>query len=392
MTLLCNGIQPGCDGVGDYSRLLSHALSELGHRCQLIAMNDPLVDRETEFISAGVDGDVRALRLPMHMSWSKKELAAKSAVRTFDPDWISLQFVCYGFHQRGLPVGLSGRLIQVIQRRKLHLMFHELWIGEADDYSICERVVGWLQKRIILNMIRSLKPLLIHTTNPVYVGMLAESNVVARELPLFGNVALNPDSGSSWFYEKIRGCGVEIDSRSRPSFLIAGCFGTIHPQWSPEAVCEKLKLLADERGQRLLFLAFGKLGASGEGTWDAMSLRCSVRAAFLKLGELTIPQLSYVLQNLDLGVSASAWPLIGKSGTIAAMLDHGLPVIVGRDEWHRRRGSTPDPTPHPLIFRERTFLDDARAGRFTKRHPHVALQDVVLRLVRELARVSNLVY
>ena len=389
VTMLCSSLEAGRDGVGDYARLMALALTGRGHRCQTISLNDPHVESGTTDAPSEEDKGVVTLRLSSRMPWRQREDAAARAIARFDPDWISLQFVSYGFHSKGLPVCLRTRLRRLAGRRRLHLMLHELWIGESADYGLKERAIGWLQKRLLLRMIRSLRPAVMHTSNPVYAAMLAEQGLQVGELPLFGNVAIESDPSASWFCDQLRDSGIAISPSSRRGFLIAGIFGTIHPQWSPTTLLRSLELLAQERGQRLLFVAFGRIGLAGEQMWESLARGGSDGTAFLNFGEQPSLRVSQLLQNLDLGVSASPWALVGKSGTIAAMLDHGLPVIVGRDDWHRRCGPTPAPTAHPLLFREGEFLEAARSGKLCRRAPCPALPAVASRLLDDLTRASK---
>ena len=48
----------------------------------------------------------------------------------------------------------------------------------------------------------------------------------------------------------------------------------------------------------------------------------------IRLGELTVDRLSQFLFCLDVGVSPFPWVLHEKSGSLAAMRAHGLPVLV----------------------------------------------------------------
>jgi hypothetical protein len=52
------------------------------------------------------------------------------------------------------------------------------------------------------------------------------------------------------------------------------------------------------------------------------------------LGKQPANRVSEFLQEADFGIATSPWELIGKSGTVASMLEHGLPVIVNRDDVH----------------------------------------------------------
>ena len=40
LLFVCTSLQPGRDGVGDYSRLLASACADAGHTCALLAIND----------------------------------------------------------------------------------------------------------------------------------------------------------------------------------------------------------------------------------------------------------------------------------------------------------------------------------------------------------------
>jgi hypothetical protein len=53
---------------------------------------------------------------------------------------------------------------------------------------------------------------------------------------------------------------------------------------------------------------------------------------FLDKGELPTVLISSYLQSADFGIATSPLSLIQKSGSVAAMLEHGLPVVVSRLE------------------------------------------------------------
>ena len=64
---------------------------------------------------------------------------------------------------------------------------------------------------------------------------------------------------------------------------------------------------------------------------------------FHSFGELDEDEISQYLLALDYGLTSTPWDLVGKSGTIAAMVEHGLPVIINIE------GGTPDA---PLIIQD----------------------------------------
>jgi hypothetical protein len=52
----------------------------------------------------------------------------------------------------------------------------------------------------------------------------------------------------------------------------------------------------------------------------------------LRLGEQPAARLSELFNTADFGIATTPLALIGKSATVAAMFDHGLPVVVNRDD------------------------------------------------------------
>ena len=53
---------------------------------------------------------------------------------------------------------------------------------------------------------------------------------------------------------------------------------------------------------------------------------------FEELGQISEEKASHYLQNADFGVSTTPFDALGKSGTAAAMLEHGLHVITFDDK------------------------------------------------------------
>ncbi len=66
--------------------------------------------------------------------------------------------------------------------------------------------------------------------------------------------------------------------------------------------------------------------------WFRMSTEYFSKFVFLKRGERSTEIVSQYLQSLDFGVASSPYSLIYKSGTAISMLEHGLQVIVNRED------------------------------------------------------------
>ena len=61
--------------------------------------------------------------------------------------------------------------------------------------------------------------------------------------------------------------------------------------------------------------------------------------------------MSQVFQLLDIGLPSASWRLLGKSGSAAVMLDHGLPIVVLPDPYAGYAGEAGTAGDPRLIFR-----------------------------------------
>jgi hypothetical protein len=66
IVFLCASLEPGRDGVGDYTRHLASECVRRGHECTAIALHDPHVNNEFETVEDGVT----VVRFPATESWS----------------------------------------------------------------------------------------------------------------------------------------------------------------------------------------------------------------------------------------------------------------------------------------------------------------------------------
>ena len=96
---------------------------------------------------------------------------------------------------------------------------------------------------------------------------------------------------------------------------------------------------------------------------------------FHRLGRLAPQALADFFATADFGVATTPWSLIGKSASVAAMLDCGLPVVVNRDDV-RYPGLPDDPADSPLLIKMSDDLPgQLRAAR--RQPPHLRRKAVV---------------
>lgn len=362
---ICGSLEPGRDGVGDYVRRLASTCHARGHACALLALHDPHIELRSEEVWGGIP----ILRLRASAFWPDRLASAQLFVERHAPDVVSWQLVPYAFHPRGfLPAAL---LVSApgLRGPRSHMMAHELWIGLEKGSGWYPRAVGWLQRRGVLCLLAQLNPDVIHTSNAAYAQALAGDGWPAKLLPLFGNVPIAPPAFDA---RSALAAWLPPATPVRPFVVVT--FGTLHPQWQPLACAQWLHATARRHGRPPVLLAVGRTGAHANAILHAFRREGVLVVA---TGELAPDALSHVLAAADGGIAPHPWALIGKSGAAAAMLEHGLPVLVPRDDWKLRdhRPSSAPPAPlDPLLVRL-SGLDAVHTDAWlaARRAPHSGL-------------------
>jgi len=344
-------LEPGYDGVGDYTTLLARECERLGHEVCLMSLNDPHANAR--------ESNGSRLRLSSSLPWAERIGKARSFLTSFGADFASLQFVCYSFHPRGLDIGLASRLRSIIGERPLHIMFHELWIGAGKGTRLKERIFGNLQRFGVLRIIRKANVRVVHSSNASGVALLRSCGIPASVLPLFGSIPLPPPE----LEEKLQSGNT----------LTFGLFGTLHPVWQPEPLFSRLQAI----GKQIVVAHIGTIG-SGEALWNKLTRDYAGIIEFRRHGEQLPERIAeFFRSEIDFGIATTPWALIGKSATVAAMLDHGLPVVVTRDDWQIGDAASVQPSSPLLIKMEADLAEKLSAARRTMpvlRLPAVAAQ------------------
>ncbi|MGD0812844.1 MAG: hypothetical protein ABSA83_04515 [Verrucomicrobiota bacterium] len=331
IAFICSGLESGRDGVGDYSRRLAGQLIRQHHPSVAIALNDPYVISvisETQEIEGA---SVSVLRLPINLPWRRRIAESRHWLEVFDPDWISLQFVPFGFHRKGLCFGLGKRLRQLNTRALWHIMFHELWLGLGEKPSIKHRLWGAMQRSLIMNLTVCLRPWVVHTQAEAHRITLKRNNIEASLLSLFGNIPYADGDGWREILEPLLAKATGRH-QERSKLYLAGVLGRIPPEWSLEGAVDTIFPLTQRFQSRLTLVFFGKDHLTPLARRNLVRATGN-RADIIFSGERTDFEMSAILQMLDLGIATTPRQIIQKSGSVAAMLEHGLPILVTRDDW-----------------------------------------------------------
>lgn len=320
---LSGSLEPGRDGVGDYTRRLAGGCIRQGHEAAIVALNErgdpPSAPASDNPISPHKQDDygtpVSVWRWSSKLSWRTRGRYLKQIIQTEQPDLVSIQFVPYSFHSKGLPFGFVRMIRRVAKAVQVpwQIMFHELWITR--QHSRMGWLIGPIQRQLCLALPKIVPSPIIHTHLTAYLERLSANGLVPQRLPLFGNIPVVP------------GARVETPPPGLPEDgTVILHFGTISPRidW----LRARLQALRDEFSDNEKDCHFVSIGSAGQHREAARQAASGIfgedHVHFL--GNLSAEQISAWMQRAQVGLSRSPLSIYEKSGSTAAMLEHRLEV------------------------------------------------------------------
>ncbi|WP_026463748.1 glycosyltransferase [Adhaeribacter aquaticus] len=345
---LCGCLEMGRDGVGDYTRRLAGELTRQGTFAAIISLNDYFITEEKEYNGVQNDGDVDlpVLRLPSAWSYKKRFRHAEKYINTYNPEWLSLQYVPFSFHSKGLPLKFHKRLTALGNGKNWHIMFHELWVGMDTSSSPKMVLLGYLQKRLIQNLLDKLQPAIINTQTKLYQIKLHKMGCNAEILPLFSNIpVVNHYKSDKNLNSTTSGINKII------SFVL---FGGIHHGAPIDQFAEEAYYYAKENEVIFNLRLLGRSGAEQDNwvsTWKSFGHDVEI------FGEQTANRISEIFLESSFGIATTPLALTEKSGAIAAMQAHGLGVILVARSWQPRGFSNMENPKGIIEYRAGNFKD-----------------------------------
>lgn len=342
-------LEPKKDGVGDYIYRLGTACQEQGHKISAIAINDHAIQKSGTINNHPFP----TLRLKNIFHSQLEYQQFNQFISHQNPDVISLQFVCYSFHPKGLCYRVYPffkKLPHVLR----HIMAHELWIGPHDNAPLKEKCIGWLQKQCIIPIFK--KADCIHTQSPLYQNILKQLNIKAKLLPLFSNLPIangNPSETLTKTLSKQNNNPKTIDFNTS---LIFGFFGSFYRGFNPQPIWNFLNQISNIHKKNIFVISFGHLGSSMP-TWVLFKKQAPLTIPCLELSNLDDHTLSLCLQAIDFGLATTPQSLIHKSGSANVLHSHGIPTIICRNDVNFKRSPDHfDTTPY-IPFTENLAQD-----------------------------------
>jgi hypothetical protein len=309
---ICGSLEPGKDGVGDYTRRLCGELIRRGNSCAIISLCDHHVNEFSTQIQEIEETTVLVHRIPVDTANKQRLIFTQEIVTQIQPDWISLQFVPYSFNPKGLPFWLPSFISKVQGIHNWHIMFHELWLGIDKESSIKHKIIGQIQQILIKRLIAATEPSIVTTQNKLYQLFLQSQGVKSDIFPICGNIpVVNIKEKSSHFTQ----------------FVL---FGTIH-QGAPFK--DFIKDLLSYRNTVVKPIKFIFIGKNGPEIDYYKHILESNNILFEVMGLQSENVISQVLSESSYGISTTPYFQTEKSGVYAAYKEHQLNTISISREW-----------------------------------------------------------
>jgi hypothetical protein len=320
MIFICGSLEPGKDGVGDYIRRLASELIKDEHQVSVIAFYDRYALQKTEILHSINEKSFQMMRLPASLPAKQRLLLSAALIRNFNPDWISLQYVGFGFHKYGLPIDLF-KLRNIINDAKLHIMFHELWCGMSPLAGVKERILGRLQMAFIKLLVLKLKPAKVFTNVAAYSDYLKQFQITSTLAPIFGNIETS-DIGSEeeWLHLTQK---ISITDLQKKDWFIVGFFGAVYPCTGLEPLIGQAAQYAESIGKKFGILRIGK---ENERLQNIINNIKNVH--YWTTGILVPAMVNRLMNYVDCGVITTPANKLDKSGSAIAWLERGIPVLI----------------------------------------------------------------
>jgi hypothetical protein len=318
ITFVCDTLEPGRSGVGDYSWRLAAAIAAMGHQTRVLSFADSYVSEASMGVRQQGSQAVRFCRMPRS---DAEQVGCR--LEAWPSDWTSLQFVPYSFHDKGFP---NENLFPFSSRvgGKHHMMIHETWIGQHPNASWRERAIGFLQKRCCLRVIQAWKAEALHTSCGVYQRILRSAGLKPEILPMFGTIEPMRPPAKEPARCRLADQLPIIRTSSSP-MRWAVIFGSLYEPEKVAMAVERLAWRAEQAGILLVVCLTG-LDKNVQAI-EKVFAKHPDSIVPLKLGQLDGKGISELLHAMDFGITATPLDGVGKSSAAASMRDHGLPVV-----------------------------------------------------------------
>lgn len=319
------GHESGPCGVTDYAFWLAGSAASEGVRVLILCLHQLDASAYLARIPPTAREYIELIR-PTSSPLAPDEITR--ALRTFGPDYVSLQFSPPAFRDGRL---IYPRLSSICARLRPYSVFltvHETWTQVGVPASARSLVLARFRRIEILLAWRRLRPVRVFASNPHHIDELTRVGLRPTRLPIFSNLPGTPRPASPLNTSTVLAGLAEPPpgvASMPPRAYVALFFARIRPEFDPVPVLARLRAEATAAGRPLLLLSVGETGYSGRG-WDRVA-SAARDLLLICLGRRPGSEITRILHAADCGVSPTPLPFWQKSSACAAMVAHGLPLV-----------------------------------------------------------------
>ena len=299
---ITNRFPPIVDGVGDYTYNLAKEFVRNGHEVVVVCSKNSRV----------VEGNHDSMCVyPIVINWDRN--AGKKIVciaKQHNIDIVSLQYVPHGFDKKGLPIGLLFAIREIKKAGfQLFTFCHEVSV-EYFPGTIKQRLLEFLMKKITRSLLKQSDYIATSITHYRYmIGQLVGKRNIGQ-IPIASNIPANvPNDALMYSLRNGIACADE---------LVISFFGIRNVSTTLEAI----KQLQSD-GYKLKILFIGKIPDSIQNILPSNSIKTGVLDTMDIYKYFLVSDIMILPESSLSGVSF-------KSGSLAAAMEAGLPVITAK--------------------------------------------------------------
>ncbi len=312
VVFLCGSLEQGCDGVGDYVRNIVGSLRTFGIEARAVSLMDKYCTNYN-FSSTDLNQNQLFYRIPYNLSVSERVDVTKTLLQHLNPEWVSLQFVIYSFHPKGLPFFLPKLFKQIRLNYRWHIMFHETYIGFDRKADFKSKAIGSLQKTIINQTVKKIEPEILTVSHFLHKVLIERLGYKLNLIPLISNISYHTYS-SDILKSELQKISKNFAFEEKKS---VGIFGTIYPDANLVTAFESIfKDFPNERCFELV--TFGNGGNYLDDKINALLSAYGERIEIIKLGKQSEEVIAMLLNYIDCAICSTTLQHISKSGVYAA--------------------------------------------------------------------------
>lgn len=316
--IISPNLEPKRCGVSDFISILEYELKrkyKFGLNIFKLSLHDRYVKQIVE--------SSNSVRIPSVFSKKQKKASLKKVIKELQPKEVIFNYVGYGYHSKGIPLYLIS-CVKLFENyvSDIFLLVHELSTGNFSEEPIKNKLLGYWQNAFFKRLVRVLKPRKIYCTTQAVEFLLNKININATCVPVFSNIQpIVTDSIDKSVSPKL----FAIDFQRNDTLFLC-FFGSIQNHIDFKLFYQILKNQVVLSEKSIMIFSVGNLNMP-HPVWSEFESWNIPNVSFKRLGELSSLEVSYLLQRVDYGISAYIATLWSKSGALAAMLAHRLPVL-----------------------------------------------------------------